>query len=356
MRPQKYLIMAACGLLGASPPTGSQSVAAMRNAISVGAALSVMTYNVKGLPWPVAWGRDGAANSIGQKLGELRAQGRQPHIVALQEAFTDEAKAIGRVAGYAHIATGPAAQMHNDGPVSADDRRFASGGRWTKGETEGKFVDSGLQILSDYPILHIRRAAFPSFACAGYDCLANKGVLLVSVAVPGVRVPVEILTTHLNSRGASGVGDDRSLYAYQRQVDFLGRFVAVNHDPTSPLIMAGDFNMGSPTSRRSALLDSVRSLSNDRGRSSIRDGLSACWNNPAGGITRSADARWILKRGRDWQFMSDGKSIALDAVRASVPFGSDRGVALLSDHMGFSVDYRVTYLSPVPRALLPAES
>ena len=49
-------------------------------------------------------------------------------------------------------------------------------------------VGSGLQILSDYPILRVRRMAFPAFACAGYDCLANKGALLVTVRLPGAAV------------------------------------------------------------------------------------------------------------------------------------------------------------------------
>ncbi|CAN5310278.1 hypothetical protein BH11PSE5_BH11PSE5_22830 [soil metagenome] len=336
-------MLIAASLLGISPSLRSQPFDLKRHNMGTAETLSVMTYNVKGLPWPVAWGRDGALDAIGQRLGQLRSRGRQPHIVALQEAFTDEAKAIGQAAGYTHIATGPAADMHEDGPVSADDRRFASAGSWTKGETQGKFVDSGLQILSDYPIVRIRRAAFPNFACAGYDCLANKGVLLVAVTVPGVRVPVEILTTHLNSRHASGVSDDRSLYAYQRQVEFLSRFVATNHDTASPLIMAGDFNMGPHPSRRSLLLGSVRGLSNDRGRAIVRDGLSSCLSNPAGGIAQSADARWILKRGRDWQFMSDGENVGLKATHAAIPFGRAGGADMLSDHMGFSVDYRLSH-------------
>ena len=169
--------------------------------------------------------------------------------------------------------------------------------------------------------------------------------LLVSIAVPGVSLPVEILTTHLNSRGASGVADDRSLYAYRRQIDFLSRFVTANHDPASPLVMTGDFNMGSPDTRRRSLLTSIRHISNAHGRQIVRDGLSSCSTSPMGGIANSADARWILNRGRDWQFMSDGKGIALAAVHASVPFGREGRGAMLSDHMGYAVDYRVSYSS-----------
>lgn len=300
-----------------------------------------MTYNIEGVPWPIRWGRGAAFATIGERLASMRAGGRQPHIVALQEAFTDDAKAIGRVAGYRHAAYGPGVDQRGAAAATASDRSFAASARWLKGETQGKLVDSGLQILSDYPIVRARRAAFPSFACAGYDCLANKGVLLVSIAVPGAPVPVEILTTHLNSRRASGVSDARSLYAYRRQVEFLGRFVAANHDPASPLIVAGDFNMGPRPTRQSALLADVRRWSNARGRTIVRDGLGSCMTDPATGIAHSLDARWILRRGRDWQFMSDGKNVALTATGAAVPFGRDTSGRMLSDHMGYTVGYRL---------------
>jgi len=333
--------MAMFGMLASSPlprpANGERPVAAP----GPPETLSVMTYNVKGLPWPIAWGRGAALESIGARLGALRAQGRQPHIVALQEAFTDDAKAVGHAAGYAYVANGPGTEARDDPPMNAADRNFAAAARWSKGETQGKLVDSGLQILSDYPIVRVRRQAFPAFACAGYDCLANKGVLLVSIAVPGTRVPVDILDTHLNSRYASGVSDARSLYAYRRQVAFVGRFIAAHHDPASPLIMAGDYNMGPRPARRGVLLGQVRDWSRDRGQQRVRDGLSHCMADPGDAIARSSDARWILKRARDWQFMIDGAHVALDAMRATVPFGHDADGAMLSDHIGFAVDYRL---------------
>jgi len=341
VRARNIGILVTFGMLASSPlprpANGELSVAASGPA----AALSVMTYNVKGLPWPIAWGRGEALDSIGARLGALRAQGRQPHIVALQEAFTDEAKTIGHAAGYAYVANGPGTEARDDAPMNATDRSFASAARWSKGETQGKLVDSGLQILSDYPIVHVRRQAFPAFACAGYDCLANKGVLLVSIAVPGTRIPVDILDTHLNSRTASGVPDARSLYAYRRQVAFVGRFIAAHHDPASPLIMAGDYNMGPRPSRRDVLFGQIRDWSRDHGQQRVRDGLSHCMADSSDAITRSSDARWILKRARDWQFMIDGAHVALDAVRATVTFGHDANGDMLSDHIGFAVDYRL---------------
>ena len=40
-------------------------------------------------------------------------------------------------------------------------------------------------LLSDFPIESVRRAAFPADACAGFDCLAAKGAMLVTVSIPG---------------------------------------------------------------------------------------------------------------------------------------------------------------------------
>ena len=53
-----------------------------------------------------------------------------------------------------------------------------AGRSFWRGERSGKVAGSGLQILSDYPIVAIRRQAFPEAACAGYDCLANKGIVM----------------------------------------------------------------------------------------------------------------------------------------------------------------------------------
>ena len=52
-------------------------------AVEQAQALSVMTYNVNGLPWPIALGRDAALGRIADRLAGMRRAGRQPHIVLL---------------------------------------------------------------------------------------------------------------------------------------------------------------------------------------------------------------------------------------------------------------------------------
>ena len=99
------LLIALAALLGAPAPAATpvQDLAAMSAAWPKPAGeFSVMTYNVKDLPWPIAADRKAAIGAIGQRLALMRSKGVQPDVVLLQEAFGEEAQAIGRAAGYPH--------------------------------------------------------------------------------------------------------------------------------------------------------------------------------------------------------------------------------------------------------------
>lgn len=296
--------------------------------------LSVMTYNIHGLPWPVAWGRPSAFARIAQRLGALRAQGRQPHIVVLQEAFTPQAQAIGRAAGYPYVVEGPSADMASPEPVGATDVRYMAAGSWMRGEGLGKYVGSGLQLLSDFPIVGVRRMVFPAFACAGYDCLANKGALMVSIRLPGSADRVDIVTTHLNSRRASGVAEDRSLQAYRLQVRYLSDFIRKAHDPARALIVAGDFNVGDVAPRRAALLSYARADWTRNG--DIDDALDEAVRHR---MPLSDDARYARWRARDWQFYTPGHSTDIELERLDVPFGHADDGSMLSDHIGYTATF-----------------
>ena len=354
MHKRNVAILLALALLSSTPSPAE--LAATCTAVPLAgapAALSVMTYNVKGLPWPVARGRDEDLLAIGDRLANLRVLGRQPHVVALQEAFTDQAREIGRRGGYAHIVAGPSAdEAQAAGPITAEDRTLAAGARWVNGEGAGKYSGSGLQIASDYPVVRVARAAFPAFACAGYDCLANKGILLVALAVPGVARPVEIVTTHMNSRNHTGVSRARGLSAYRRQVAFLARFLVKYHDQRSPIIMAGDFNTGPAGPRRQALGLALRHWRDQDSAGPLREPLAVSNDTLlTGGGTIDA-AHWIIERGSDRQFAGDGSDLSLTAGRLTVPFGRDCNGKMLSDHMGFAFAYQITPRMAKPRGSL----
>lgn len=302
--------------------------------------ISVLTYNVKGLPWPIANDREAAFGTIEQRLIGLRARSAQPHIMVLQEAFTDRAKQIGSNSGYAYYANGPGRDETAQVSQARGSKAFLLGSSSLKGETAGKWVDSGLQIFSDYPIVSVKRAAFPNDACAGYDCLANKGVLLVELRVPGQPIPVTIVTTHLNSRHASGVSETRSLSAYKRQVSALGDFVRSNRKADSPLIVGGDFNASSPA-RRAVLSQANMVLAADGTAQPSSSGLDAIRASSTLRGNLAIDAAYIARRGRDWQFFGSGPSWSIEPTALKIPFGREKDGSSLSDHFGFVIDYKI---------------
>jgi endonuclease/exonuclease/phosphatase family metal-dependent hydrolase len=179
--------------------------------------ISVLTYNVHGLPWPLAKGRPTALKAIGRELAQMRAEGRQPDIVLIQEGFRSDAETLVKLSGYKHWARGPGRAERAPRQSSEEAKRFRAVRYPQWGEGWGKLVGAGLYVLSDAPILDVQSAAYRY--CAGLDCLANKGVMLVRVAVPGVPGGVDVLNTHLNSKGASRAPLGRTLAAHNLQVD-----------------------------------------------------------------------------------------------------------------------------------------
>ncbi|HUD30797.1 MAG TPA: endonuclease/exonuclease/phosphatase family protein [Novosphingobium sp.] len=285
--------------------------------------LSVMTYNVKGLPFPLAQGRPEALARIAEGLRRLRREGRQPDVILLQEAFIPEAKAIARRAGYAHVSIGPG----TDHAVAAPDERdtFLQQAAWMHGEALGRWLDSGLVILSDHPIVRTRRMAFSDAMCAGFDCLAAKGVVIAWVAVPGRSRPVAIADTHLNARKAAGVDIARANAAFARQARAARDFIAANVDADDDLIFGGDFNIGSDKARIAA----TRDLVSGGAEASAEADCSAC------AADLRADVAAIRKRGKDKQFYRG----AMRLSRLDVPFGAAKGGEALSDHLGYVAHY-----------------
>ena len=301
--------------------------------------LSVLTYNVHGLPWPVASGRSEALEAIGARLRSLRARGEQPHIVLLQEAFSSAAKRVAAESGYRYVALGPSERTRTPLPATATDRRFVADGSWLKGEGVGKFEDSGLMLLSDYPIVKLRGIAYPDYACAGFDCLANKGALLATLRLPGGRT-IQVATTHLVSRFATEVSDDRSHYAYLREVDSLAAFLRASADPRVPIVLAGDFNVGIAPGRRAALLGAIERVWREAGYAAPADALRSCARQaPACTGTGTADASLSLRRARDWQFYAAAPRQILAVTGIRVLFGHEPGGSMLSDHVGYEADY-----------------
>jgi endonuclease/exonuclease/phosphatase family metal-dependent hydrolase len=297
--------------------------------------ISIMSYNVHGLPWPFTHGRPRALREIGARLAAMRTEGNQPHLVLLQEAFSRDAKAIAREAGYPYAATGPGRGERWRARPDAGEVQFIRADNKLKGEGDGTFEDSGLLVLSDYPILDIKRAPYLRFACAGYDCLANKGMLLVRVAAPGATEPLTVVDTHMNSRGASGVPPQRSDVAYALQAEELRDFVSANVPANAPAIVAGDFNIKRDAYRRAMITGGSGVLSG--AQDAIRTALSG-----SGALDDKAAVETIANRGADWLFARGGAGTKLTLEKVSVPFGKEPNGKSLSDHYGYVAYYALS--------------
>lgn len=298
--------------------------------------VSLMTYNVHGLPWPIADDRSADLQAIGTQLRAMRTAGAQPGIVVLQEAFVANAKAIGQVAGYRYAVFGPG---ENAAAVPRTDDDFVSDGSRLIGERLGKHVDSGLAIFSDYPILAVRRMAYP--VCAGYDCLANKGAVAALIAVPGVATPIIVVDTHLNSNTASGAASPRAIYAYRRQLDLLAGFIASLGASDRPILVAGDFNVGQDLARRTHF--DLRMLG---GEASLQTAVATCRVAPRCPVAEPSDMATSIGRAKDWMMYRPSSTVEIHPIGLAAPFGRIADGSMLSDHVGVSVRYRIDTLKP----------
>jgi len=329
------LVLTSLVLGGATLHSASTSAQIVPEPLAIPKAqgdITILTYNVKGLPWPVAWGRPAMLDAIGKRLARLRSQNRQPTVVVLQEAFTEDARRIADAAGYPYVVLGPG----SEGTPGLPD------GAWYRGETQGPQLDGGLMLLSDFPVESVQRAAFPADACAGFDCLAAKGAMLVTVSVPG-KGQVAIANTHFNSRGAAKAPAASTARAYARQAEFLAGFIKQNWDGDIPLVIAGDFNRGQRPYRMQVLPAALTPL---QGGAQLKEALTECLEAKTVLNLHQADAQHIADRARDMQLVFVSARTRLEPVGATVPFGSRDAGGGLSDHLGFIIDYR---LEPIQR-------
>ena len=327
------LALAVCAGEPGSPPLPPLPPAAdMARDIS---ELRVMSYNVKGLPWPFAVQRKAALDAIGMRLAAMRKADDHPQIVVLQEAFLDDAKRIGRLGGYRHLAFGAGPATAAILPAPPIGGRYASQASWLKGEDFGPVLDSGLALFSDYPIERIERLTFPQGACAGYDCLASKGVLIAWIRLPGRREPLAVATTHLNSLNSSGVPEARSNAAFAWQYGSLHAFARSRIGGDQAAIVAGDFNLGGDV-QRFATADRIGAP-----LSRAHDAVGETLARDAVAMADRAEARAVSARRTDRQYYRSGRGLTLQPTGIEIPFPMTGAARPLSDHPGVMVGYAI---------------
>jgi endonuclease/exonuclease/phosphatase family metal-dependent hydrolase len=295
--------------------------------------LRVMTFNVAGLPQPIRRTRDDALQLIGEELREMRAAGTAPHVLVVQEAFTDAARAIGDDAGYAYQSFGPDADTDAKIKSTQPMPQLLAERRLLKGEGLGKILGSGLAIFSDVPIIASHHAAFAADDCASSDCLANKGILLTHLTLPGMAGGLDIATTHMNSYKDAGKPYTRSLIAHQRQSDIIAAFLARQSRADAPLIFAGDFNAAESTARHSYLAQRLQQ----------QEVMDSCART-TGCLLALGNVRMpYWQSSLDLQWLRPGGEAAVAPVKVSWAFDAPVQGTRLSDHKALMVTYRLRW-------------
>jgi endonuclease/exonuclease/phosphatase family metal-dependent hydrolase len=313
----------------AKPPTAVQAAGDRREA-----EISVLSYNVEGLPWPVRKGRASRLREISRQLAAMRAAGTAPDIVLLQEAFSGTAARIGRRAGYANYVRGPARGMKRPPTSEEAERELVANRKRRKGEGLRQLLPSGLYILSDFPVIAAERQPFRARECAGFDCLSNKGLLYARIAVPGVPEPLEVFNTHLNSRGSTGVSEQRSLLAHRLQIDESSRFIEARREPGFPLVFGGDFNMRNAPERfeRFALRKPWPIVHQWCVEPGANCDVRVSWDG---------DTPWMDTQ--DLQGFDSGSRVTVRPVRVDAMFDEPWKGRPLADHDGLLVVYRLSW-------------
>ncbi|WP_157217828.1 endonuclease/exonuclease/phosphatase family protein [Flavisphingomonas formosensis] len=293
--------------------------------------LSVLTYNLEGLGWPARSGRAPQLREIGRRLAAMRAAGTAPDIVLFQEMFSGAAKQAVADSGYPAIVTGPRRTTRPD-PSTTDP--LPGKARIKRGEIGLRLTGGGVAIASRYAISAVEMRAYGRRSCAGIDCLANKGIVLARISVPGVPTPIDVYDTHMNSRSASRAPLARNLAAHDRQALEASEFIDRTHDDSYPLIFGGDFNMR----------HSERRWENFSRYQSLLLVHRVCVDAASGCDVRlswDGDAPWMDTQ--DLQFFWHGTQVSVRPIRVEAMFDGGPSGPELSDHDGFLVTYELKW-------------
>jgi hypothetical protein len=316
--------------------------------------ISVMIYNVAGLPWPIGCGkysretdesgerypiacdRSEALRKIGDTLGRLRAIGLEPDIVMLQEAFIAASAEVPVRANYPNWVAGPGPDDLGSKVSERASEAFISERSFWKGEKLGKRQPGGLLIASNFPIVEQFNFPFYQWECAGFDCLANKGVLLVRIRIPGLPDPLEVVTAHYNAKTASGVSLERAHMAHRLQIDATQEFLTRRSDYKFPAIWGGDLNMRHSEER---IVYFVK-----RTGEGLNEVSSWCLKNPdACDIRLRSDSETPWFENQDLQGWTSGTRVSVKPLRIEEVFDDPVDGVMASDHSGFIVIYRLSW-------------
>jgi endonuclease/exonuclease/phosphatase family metal-dependent hydrolase len=335
------LLLASCGTpppvrklacSAAVPPAITQAADGQTKSMT----LKVLTYNIEGLGFPARNSRGPDLAEIARRLSAMRIDGTGPDVILFQEMFSGAAKGAVAASGYPAITPGPAISTR---PSGSTTEKLPGKARLKHGEVGIRFQGSGLAIASRYPVIASDVRAFGAKSCAGLDCLANKGIVLARMFIPGLPTPIDLYNIHMNSRGASKAPTERHFAAHDRQALEASEFIDSTHDDNYPVIFGGDFNMRRSVPRwenfsRYQSLTLVHRVCADPG---FGCEVKMSWDG---------DEPWMDTQ--DLQFYFGGNPVSVRPIRVEAVFDGGPTGRQLSDHDGYMVTYRFEWPASTP--------
>lgn len=291
--------------------------------------IDVLTYNVEGLGWPARKGRGRYLEEIGNEMALMRIRGDAPHIVLFQEVFSNAAVRAIEAGLYPSSVNGPRRTQRRpqNGYGSLAGKK-----RPDRGEIGFRIASGGLMTVSEFPIVSSRAVPFPRGSCAGFDCLANKGMLLAEIAVPGVPGTLLLYNTHMNAQRSSRVAPHRHHAAHARQIESLADFIEATRSDL-PVVFGGDFNMRH-SEERFAVFAERQTL--DLVHQHCIDNEDTCEVE----MSWDGDAPWIDTQ--DLQLFASGAGVEVRPIRVDAMFDGAKEPRL-SDHDGLRVTYELRW-------------
>ncbi len=308
----------------------------------------VMTFNIKGIPCL----GDNAVASIGsvlglkrcplvndgftrstrervaeliQRLQTLKAEGQEPDVILLQEAFTAEnwifddsaVESIPGRSGYPYHAWGSPARI-GEGIDDYWNLIFEK-----RSKIRG-LLSSGLLILSKHPIEAVKRFEFGD-VCTIDDCASNKGVLLTRIRVASLGLTMDIANTHQQAGVANA-----SIRNIQSQ---LAASFIHGQRTGRVLFYGGDFNYRLPSQEPAAsVIETVLQVQH-AGRECKALGPELCE------IPNSSNLDRVAGNSLDHIYFKGAEDTILSPVFVESPAWTFGGGLPLSDHLPIIAEF-----------------
>lgn len=213
----------------------------------------------------------------------------------------------------------------------------------------GAAINSGLLILSKYPIIEAEAFCFSNKA--GSDIFANKGVLYAKILIGEDNAYIHVFNTHMQSH------DHPQARAYQLEelFEFVTNIVAQDKDHIRPVIIAGDFNIRSGP--HDLWMESFLKYA-DKASMAKKDGSFEEYKKLKEALSNDGEGYfdekiifqdlWLEIKEDQPGFTWAGKDLAL---KESSPYGSIGNVLALEDGSLQRIDYIFYYPSGGPLSL-----